>query len=58
MCRVRLGDQSVASADPVFIRLCQELVLTRRVERKIGRGVVAAEHLDEVRDLELCQEFR
>jgi hypothetical protein len=29
-----------------------------RVERKIERGVVAAEHLDEVSDLELCQEFR
>ena len=48
----RLHQQKFDSADVIFIRLCQELQLTARVERRIAAGLVDAAHPDEVKELE------
>jgi hypothetical protein len=50
--RIATRRKQFAVADPVFVRLAQELMLTYRVERKIERGLVGHEHIEEVRELE------
>jgi hypothetical protein len=48
----RLHHQQIDLADPIFVRLTAELMLTYRVKNRIAAGLVDAAHLDEVKELE------
>jgi len=50
--RPAMGQDRPTAADPLFVRLCQELQLTYAAERQIAHGAMAPELLPKVQDLE------